>query len=155
MAAMSSNRNGSPRGAQITHRGKLSDAEWRAVFQLRCKSKSGSLLSKAEQALVEAACQEDETRYGDMAIDVFNATVPFGSKTRRSAVGPRGDHAVTATRAGGFRGAKDDKWWTKNSKYGVKYQCSSCGKITLGWRESNDAGMRWASCRRLSDASPA
>lgn len=65
----------------MTRRGKLSDAEWRDVFQLRCKSKSGDSLSKAEQALVEAAYQEDETRYGDMEIDVFNATVLFGSRT--------------------------------------------------------------------------
>jgi hypothetical protein len=64
-------------------RGKLSDAEWRDVFELRCKSKSGDALSKAEQALVEAAYQEDETRYRDMEIDVFNATVPFGSRTHR------------------------------------------------------------------------
>lgn len=63
--------------------GKLSDAAWQDVFQLRCKSKSGGTLSKAEQALVEAAFQEDETRYGDMEIAVFNATVPFGSSTRR------------------------------------------------------------------------
>jgi hypothetical protein len=67
----------------MARRGKLSDAEWRDVFELRCKSKSGDALSKAEQALVEAAYQEDETRYGDMEIDVFNATVPFGSRTRR------------------------------------------------------------------------
>lgn len=64
-------------------RGKLSDAELRDVFQLRCKSKSGGTLSTAERALVEAAYQEDETRYGGMEIDVFNATVPFGSRARR------------------------------------------------------------------------
>lgn len=64
-------------------RKKLSDAKWRDVFRLRCKSKSGGTLSVTERALVEAAYQEDETRYGDMEIDVFNATVPFGSITRR------------------------------------------------------------------------
>ena len=67
----------------IKRRGKLSAAEWRDVFQLRCKSKSGGTLSTADRALVEAACQEDETRYCDMEIDVFNATVPFGSGARR------------------------------------------------------------------------
>ena len=65
-------------------RRKLSAPEWYEVFQLRCKSKSGGPLSKAEQALVEAAYQEDEARYADMATGVFNATVPFGSRARRS-----------------------------------------------------------------------
>jgi len=67
----------------MARRKKLSGAEWSHVFQLRCKSKSGGTLSASERALVEAAYQEDETRYGDMEIDVFNATVPFGSSVRR------------------------------------------------------------------------
>lgn len=67
----------------MARRRKLSDAEWRTVFQLRCKSKSGGKLSEAEQALMDTAYQEDEVRYGDMEIDVFNATVPFGSSAYR------------------------------------------------------------------------
>jgi hypothetical protein len=67
----------------MARRRKLTDAEWRVVFQLCCKSKSGGELSKAELALVDAAYKEDENRYGDMEIDVFNATVPFGSVARR------------------------------------------------------------------------
>jgi hypothetical protein len=62
---------------------KLTDAEWCKVFQLRCKSKSGGELSRTERALVEVAYKEDEVRYADMEIDVFNATVPFGSSARR------------------------------------------------------------------------
>jgi hypothetical protein len=53
------------------------------VFKLRCKSKTGGTLTGAERALVDTAYREDETRYGDMEIGVFNATVPFGSGTRR------------------------------------------------------------------------
>jgi hypothetical protein len=67
----------------MTRRRKLSEAEWRDVFKLRCKSKTWGTLTGAERALVDAAYREDETRYGDMEIDVFNATVPFGSGTRR------------------------------------------------------------------------
>jgi hypothetical protein len=64
---------------------KLTDKEWQLVFQLRCKSKQGSerALSKRERALVDRAFKEDEDKYGDMEIDVFNATVPFGSTVRR------------------------------------------------------------------------
>lgn len=67
----------------MTRRRKLSGAEWRDVFRLRCKSKTGGTLTAAERALVEAAYREDETRYGDMEIDVFNATVPFGSRAQQ------------------------------------------------------------------------
>jgi len=54
---------------------KLTDKEWHRVFQLRCKSKQGGELSKAESALVDCAFEEDEDKYGDMELDVFNATV--------------------------------------------------------------------------------
>jgi len=56
---------------------------------------------------------------------------------------------MSATKTSGFRGSKTDKWWTKNSKYGVKYQCSSCGKITLGmYGTGNDAIMHLSTCSR-------
>jgi hypothetical protein len=57
---------------------------------------------------------------------------------------------VHATKASGFRGARGAKWWTKDSKYGVKYQCSSCGKITLG--TGNDSDMHWSACGRRKTA---
>jgi hypothetical protein len=57
---------------------------------------------------------------------------------------------VNVTKASGFRGARDAKWWTKDSKYGVKYQCASCGKITLG--SGNDSGMHWPTCVRRKTA---
>jgi hypothetical protein len=38
---------------------ELTDADWRVVFQLRCKSKSGSTLTKDERTLVDAAFTED------------------------------------------------------------------------------------------------
>ena len=60
----------------------LTAAEWRRVFDLRCRSKRGERISAADQALVEAAFQEDPDRYGRMEDDVFDATVPFGSAAR-------------------------------------------------------------------------
>lgn len=67
----------------MTKRRKLTEAEWRLVFRLRCKSKQGGKLSKQELTLVDSAYKEDEDRYGDMEVDVFNATVPFGSDVRK------------------------------------------------------------------------
>ena len=55
---------------------------------------------------------------------------------------------MSATKASGFRGSKNDKWWTKDSKFGIKYQCSACGKITLGMHGSGDARMHWSTCNR-------
>lgn len=66
----------------MTKRRKLTNAEWRLVFRLRCQSKQGGKLSEQEHALVNRAYEEDEERYGDMETDVFNATVPFGSSVR-------------------------------------------------------------------------
>jgi|EndMetStandDraft_4_1072995.scaffolds.fasta_scaffold00912_3 hypothetical protein len=66
----------------MARRSKLTDADWRQVFQLRCKSKRGEALTSQESALVERAYEEDEARYGSMEPDVFNATVPFGSGAR-------------------------------------------------------------------------
>lgn len=65
---------------------RLTDKEWQLVFQLRCKSKQGGELSRQERAIVDRAYKEDkedENRYSDMEVDVFNATVPFGSNVRR------------------------------------------------------------------------
>lgn len=66
----------------MPRRQKLTDAEWRDVFRLRCKSKRGETLSKDERALVDRAYKEDEERYAAMEADVFDATVPFGSAAR-------------------------------------------------------------------------
>ena len=82
----------------MTRRRKLSEAEWRDVFRLRCKSKTGGPLTGAERALVEAAYQEDEARYGDMEIDVFNATVPFGSRASIDFTGARASQRLLSGR---------------------------------------------------------
>lgn len=76
---------------------RLTEREWVEVFRLRCKSKSGGELTKVERALTEAAYRENEKRYARMEIDVFNATVPFGSSVR---ITPRG------TRARGVRSSR-------------------------------------------------
>jgi hypothetical protein len=63
-------------------RKKLTEADWAKVFAMRCKGKRGEALTKEERALVDAAFNEDEARYGAMEPDVFDATVPFGSNVR-------------------------------------------------------------------------
>jgi len=47
-----------------------------------CKSKQGLRLDSEEHDLVDAAFEENQTRYGAMHGDIFNATVPFGSLVR-------------------------------------------------------------------------
>jgi hypothetical protein len=73
-----------------------------------------------------------------------------GHKTSQVETLGKGVRIVSVTKGSGFRGTKTDKWWTKDSKYGVKYQCSSCGKITLG--QDNDAYMHWPTCDRRKTA---
>lgn len=65
---------------------RLTDAQWRRVFELRCASKRGEVALRSEEdlALVTAAFEEDRERYAAMEVDIFNATVPFGSSARRS-----------------------------------------------------------------------
>lgn len=60
--------------------------------------------------------------------------------------------APGATKTHGFRGKKGDRWWTKNSTYGVRYQCSACGKITLGMHGTDDPRMHWPTCPRRSQS---
>ena len=68
----------------MTRRKKLTEEEWRRVFQLRCRSKQGQDIAKEDLALVDAAFRDDLERYSAMEVDVFNATVPFGSSVRRT-----------------------------------------------------------------------
>lgn len=64
---------------------QLTDDEWRRVFRVRCASKSGSReLTDEEKSLVQTAFDSDPERYSKMEIDVFNATVPFGSNVKRT-----------------------------------------------------------------------
>jgi hypothetical protein len=60
----------------------LSEREWRQVFAARCRSKCGERLSDEERELVDAAFASDKKRYAEMELDVFDATVPFGSGAR-------------------------------------------------------------------------
>lgn len=54
-------------------------------------------------------------------------------------------------KASGFKGRKDDKWWTKNSAYGVRYQCSSCERITLGmYGNGSEPRMHYSTCPRIA-----
>jgi hypothetical protein len=66
----------------MSKRKKLSDDDWARVFAVRCLSKDGKPISKADRRLCDAAFDGDEARYTAMDKDVFNATVPFGSNVR-------------------------------------------------------------------------
>lgn len=33
----------------------------------------------------------------------------------------------------GWKGLKTDAYWTKDSKYGVRYMCSTCGRQSSAW----------------------
>lgn len=55
---------------------KLSDADWKEVFRLRCKSKRGDGLSRRELAFCERALREDPERYSALDEEVFYATRP-------------------------------------------------------------------------------
>lgn len=68
----------------MTRRKKLTEEEWRRVFQLRCRAKQGQAIAKEDLALIAAAFRDDLERYSAMEVDVFNATVPFGSTVRRT-----------------------------------------------------------------------
>jgi hypothetical protein len=69
----------------VRHKKPLTDEEWERVFKARCASKSGCReLSKEEKELCYRAYLVDGKRYAEMDIDVFNATVPFGSNARRN-----------------------------------------------------------------------
>lgn len=57
----------------------LSELEWGRVFDLRCKSKRGEMLSDDEMKIIVRAYQSDRRRYADMEPRVFEKTKPFGS----------------------------------------------------------------------------
>jgi hypothetical protein len=61
---------------------KLLDADWRALFAIRCRSKQGHPITSSEQRLCTRAMREDPDRYNNMSADVFDATVPFGSSMK-------------------------------------------------------------------------
>lgn len=57
----------------------LTEADWRRLFEARCRAKRGQHVSDEDRALFDAAFKSDPKRYGAMDEDVFNATVPAGS----------------------------------------------------------------------------
>ena len=58
---------------------KLTDQQWDRVFQSRCRSKQGQVISEDDCALLVAAFNEDPERYNALGSSVFEATAPFGS----------------------------------------------------------------------------
>jgi len=63
----------------MSKRQPLTEAEWREVFRIRCRSKSGSGITPEELKLCKRALACDGKRYAAMDKDVFEATRPFGS----------------------------------------------------------------------------
>ena len=56
--------------------------DWDKVFELRCRSKRGMLITEGEQRLLDAAYKADRRRYGAMEREVFEQTRPFGAARR-------------------------------------------------------------------------
>ena len=46
-------------------------------------------------------------------------------------------------------GAMYAGFWTKPSKYGLRYMCPECGKKALGTTFRNDAHHHWPKCSRI------
>lgn len=63
----------------------LSEVEWSALFELRCKAKRG-LLSPGDEAhkLFERAFRTDGIRYAAMNRKIHEVTAPFGSVQQES-----------------------------------------------------------------------
>lgn len=53
-------------------------------------------------------------------------------------------------RPSGWKGHKGDRYWTKDSTYGVRYKCQSCGRESLGIREG--ARMHQTTCQNYPHA---
>ncbi len=53
------------------------------MFDIRCRSKRGSVPSQEELALCMRARDADRDRYNRMDDEIFDATAPFGSITKR------------------------------------------------------------------------
>jgi hypothetical protein len=57
----------------------LTEADWRSIFLLRCRSKRGERLTRTESSLCHRAWKEDPERYSADEIAIFEATKPFGA----------------------------------------------------------------------------
>lgn len=64
-------------------RPRLTDADWRRVFDLRIRGKRGEHLSPQDLRLCECAMREDPKRYEEAGRLAFEETRPFGSTRRR------------------------------------------------------------------------
>jgi hypothetical protein len=53
------------------------------LFKIRCAGKRWEYVSKEDHRFCAAMFKKYPKEYGEMEVDVFNATVPFGSTVRR------------------------------------------------------------------------
>ncbi len=56
---------------------------------------------------------------------------------------------MSASKPSGWKGKKDDRYWHKDSKYGVRSKCSDCGKNCLGWASDGDSRFHYGDCPRI------
>lgn len=54
-------------------------------LEVRCRAKRGLQISQEDKNFCEKMCTKYPEWYKQTEIDVFNATVPFGSSARRKA----------------------------------------------------------------------
>lgn len=66
----------------MSKRKALTEAQWKDVFAIRCRSRRGERIQPAKLALCSRAMAEDQKRYDETEADVFDATVPFGSNVK-------------------------------------------------------------------------
>jgi len=69
----------------------------------------------------------------------------------RATPGPCNQPAAVVLRPSGWKAS--GKWWTKPSKYGLRYMCSECGKQALGLSVPDDRRHHWSWCSRLRKTS--
>ena len=46
------------------------------------------------------------------------------------------------------------RFYTKDSKYGLKYKCTECGREALGFTHGTDERHHWDKCARLAKKEP-
>lgn len=55
-----------------------------------------------------------------------------------------------ASKPRGWTGNKESRYWTKDTRYGVRNKCTDCGRETHGWARDDDRRCHWDDCPRLA-----
>jgi hypothetical protein len=54
------------------------------------------------------------------------------------------------TKPSGWKGAKNDRYWTKDTRRGAHMKCTDCGRDTHGYARDDDRCCHWDDCPRLA-----